>query len=229
MPNTTETLKRLNLQRQSLPKRNFSNGVQTQIDALLADAEGEAQRVQTNTRNIRSSPRLTVNGQDQSLAELAGDLKKVLTPRWEAAIQKFSDLEARLTRVLSTGVQAPQGDAVVVEMRSREIRESLKGKSQAELGLLFMSAVQEGNDALVWALRSAPMPMLSPEIIAKAEERQSQQRNPREYQLRTEAREALSVLSLNWESLQSWLNEIGAKKSSADRIREIVEQRQAVA
>ena len=229
MPSTNETIKRLNLQRTSLPKRKFSDGIRVQIDKLLADAETEAARVQTNTANIRDSLKYTVEGQNEKLADLAGELKKDLMAKWPAAIQKFTELEARLTKVLSTGVQTPEGDAVLVEMRSKEIRESLKGKSQAELGLMFMNAVESGNDALAWALRNAPVPMLSSEVIAKAEERQSEQTNPREFALRNEAREALNVLSLNWQFLQSWLNEIGAKESSADRIRKIVQEKQAVA
>ncbi len=229
MPSTTETAKRLSLQLISLDKRKLADGIRSQIRTLLEHAQVEVNRVAVNTANIRASLKFTGAGQEAQLAELAGELKKDLTPRWEAAIAKFEELDRRLTTVLSTGVQAPEGDPVLVEMRSKEIRESLKGKSQAELGLMFMNAVESGNDALAWALRNAPVPMLSSEVIAKAEERQSEQTNPREFALRNEAREALNVLSLNWQFLQSWLNEIGVQESSAERIRKIVQEKQAVA
>jgi len=229
MPSTTETAKRLSLQLISLDKRKLADGIRSQIRTLLEHAQVEVLRVQTNTANIRASLKFTGAGQEAQLAELAGELKKDLTPRWGAAIAKFEELDRRLTTVLSTGVQAPEGDPVLVEMRSKEIRESVKGKSQAELGLMFMNAVESGNDALAWALRNAPVPMLSSEVIAKAEERQSEQTNPREFALRNEAREALNVLSLNWQFLQSWLNEIGVQESSAERIRKIVQEKQAVA
>ena len=229
MPGTQETIKRLSLQLSSLPRLKFPQGIHDRLRGLLEDARKEAERVKTNIATIRSSTRFTVEGQQHHIAELVGEVKEDLLGRIPPAIEEFKQAEARLTKLLTTGTKQPEGDPIVTELRAREIRDGLKGKSPMELNLMFTRALESGNDMLAWVLRSSPMPLLSDEIVQKVETQQSQEANPKEFELRNQTRQAISFLSLNWEFITSWLDGLGSKQSSEDRIRRFVSEQRGAA
>lgn len=118
---------------------------------------------------------------DAGIAELEAQAEVVLRAELQAARDSYAVLKKRLESevppLAKDGELSLPRDPVArntAELRHREIRESLRGKSALEIEAVYST----GSPEVQAAIENAPMPMLPPDVISLAQESRSREKYP---------------------------------------------------
>jgi hypothetical protein len=178
-------------------------------------SQAAAARVAKEEDRIDADGRLTPAGKREALAKLAqgtvAELREITTRRanMEAAAHP---LRANLFEIPK--YQGAQG--VEDRMDQREIRDSFRGKSQAEIVHAFSHAVKSGNMDVQRALVSGPLgPLVAKDISHSIMKEHAANAQPEKYQ----KLQAMESLNEHLKSLEThtamWLRDLGADPDKA--------------
>jgi hypothetical protein len=185
---------------------NRHNDMVRKVDAVVEE-------VATKQQAIVANRTLSDEGKATQLATLATATASKLG-FLERVVSSLED-DRRQTEATLFTIKAPVRfgtDAQVQYANGLEIRREYKGLSQNKRDAAFVIATQGGgdaDDAILWALQQAPVPMVTKEIMKRALDERARRLNPETWtrlQQVTMLHESLAGLR---DSLVDWLNGLG--------------------
>jgi hypothetical protein len=157
---------------------------------------------------------LTDSGKRDRL-QAAAQVKANQMSWWWKKPGELAAAQERLTNLLFAPIKRPAGDATLMYLRERELRDGLKGKSQTQIDGIFYEAVAGGKDELLRALIDGPGGALPSEAARQAiADQQARTQNPEAFAALEDLKNIRELLELMMARSARWLTELGADLSN---------------
>lgn len=201
-------------------RRDVSTATVNRQAAVIKNVAGILEQVEAKEESIAQSTVLSAAGKSAALGELAtaNIPKLVFLPR------QVEELQSDITNTRQRLFTVPPPDAAGSDPLLRyffglEIRQDYKSLSPNERDAQFLLATQSGHDAVAWAIQSAPISLIRPDVMRVALEERASKLNPDTVNRVRENEILLESLASLQSAVVTWLRGLGGdQKKISDQL-----------